>query len=38
MQGLNAMRAENETLLIHTDDEIKRMSDFVDKFTQDVEV
>lgn len=31
------MKNENETLLVHTDEEIKRMSDFVDTFTQEFE-
>lgn len=31
------MKAENEQLLVHTDDEIKRMSEFVDKFANEFE-
>ncbi len=34
---MNQLRGENEQLLVHTDEEIKRMSAFVDKFTQEFE-
>ncbi|CDW78422.1 UNKNOWN [Stylonychia lemnae] len=35
--GLNALKIENEQVLNHADDEIKRMGEFVDKFTVQVE-
>eukprot|EP00347_Sterkiella_histriomuscorum_P009585 403340643 len=38
IQGLNLLKLENEQLLVHTDEEIKRMSDFVDKFTAEVDI
>ena len=34
---MNTLKIENEQLLEHTDDEIKRMSAFVDKFTAEFE-
>jgi hypothetical protein len=34
---LNTLKTENEQLLDNAESEIKRMSDFVDKFTQDTE-
>lgn len=38
MLNLNTLKTENEQLLDNAESEIKRMSDFVDKFTQDTEV
>ena len=35
MLNLNTLKIENEQLLDNSESEIKRMSDFVDKFTQD---
>jgi hypothetical protein len=37
MLNLNTLKTENEQLLDNAESEIKRMSDFVDKFTQDTE-
>ena len=37
MLNLNTLKSENEQLLDNAESEIKRMSDFVDKFTQDTE-
>lgn len=37
MLNLNTLKSENEQLLDNAESEIKRMSDFVDKFTQDSE-
>ena len=37
MLTVNTLKAENEQLLDNADSEIKRMSDFVDKFTSDAE-
>lgn len=37
MLNLNTLKSENEQLLDNAESEIKRMSDFVDKFTQDAE-
>ena len=37
MLSLNTLKSENEQLLDNAESEIKRMSDFVDKFTQDTE-
>ena len=37
IQAVNTLKIENEQLLEHTDDEIKRMSAFVDKFTAEFE-
>jgi hypothetical protein len=37
MLNLNTLKTENEQLLDNAESEIKRMSDFVDKFTQDNE-
>lgn len=32
------MKIENENLIINADDEIKRMGEFVDKYTQEVDL
>ena len=37
MLSVNTVRQENEQLLDNAESEIKRMSDFIDKFTQDAE-
>ena len=37
IQMVNTLKTENEQLLEHTDEEIKRMSAFVDKFTSEFE-
>jgi hypothetical protein len=37
MLSVNTLKTENEQLLDNAESEIKRMSDFVDKFTQDTE-
>jgi hypothetical protein len=37
MLTVNTLKTENEQLLDNAESEIKRMSDFVDKFTQDTE-
>ena len=37
MLNLNTLKSENDQLLDNAESEIKRMSDFVDKFTQDTE-
>ena len=37
MLNLNTLKSVNEQLLDNAESEIKRMSDFVDKFTQDTE-
>lgn len=37
IQAVNTLKTENEQLLEHTDEEIKRMSAFVDKFTAEFE-
>ena len=37
MLNLNTLKTENEQLLDNAESEIKRMSEFVDKFTQDTE-
>jgi hypothetical protein len=31
------MKVENEQIIVHADDEIKRMSEFVDRYTQEME-
>lgn len=36
--SVNQLRQENEQLLDHAETEIKRMSEFVDKFTQEAEL
>ena len=38
MMSVNQLRQENEQLLDHAETEIKRMSEFVDKFTQEAEL
>lgn len=35
--NVNTVKSENEQLLDNAESEIKRMSDFIDKFTQDAE-
>ncbi len=35
--NVNTLKSENEQLLDNAESEIKRMSDFIDKFTQDAE-
>jgi hypothetical protein len=37
MLTINALKVENEQLLENAESEIKRMSEFVDKFTSDAE-
>ena len=37
MLTVNTLRAENEQLVDNAESEIKRMSEFVDKFTADTE-
>ena len=38
LQTVTALKVENENLIIHADDEIKRMGEFVDKYTQEVQL
>ena len=38
IQTVTALKVENENLIIHADDEIKRMGEFVDKYTQEVQL
>lgn len=38
MMTINTLRGENEQLLDNAESEIKRMSDFVDKFTHEADI
>lgn len=38
LQTITALKVENENLIVHADEEIKRMGEFVDKYTQEVQL